>query len=152
MGATYNDGPISVTIAESDVANDNSGSLVDTINKDASATTISSVKQAAQSAAKVGSLAASDGVAAGELVKTGSVTGLSGAAAGVVTSAVVFTNSYPTATDNVLLTLLDPSSQGIVFGGVWVTAVSDTGFTLNVNVTTAVTGSTFSVAWLALGH
>lgn len=108
--------------------------------------------QASIDASEAGALAASDGTVAGELVKVGAINGLSGAATGVVTANVAFTNDFPTATDNVQLTILTPSAQAIVFGGLWVTAVTNSGFTINANVTTADAGSTFDVGWLALGH
>lgn len=103
-------------------------------------------------AAGVGAIAASDGVSAGELMKSGAVTGVSIAATGVVTSAVTFTNAFPAALDNVILTLRNPSAQTGAFGGVWTTSESATGFTINVDVTTAVAGGTVSVGYIAVGH
>jgi len=101
---------------------------------------------------QVGAMATSDGLVAGELVKSGVVTGLSGAAAGVVTSAVVLTTPFPTNIDNIHLTIGSPSVQTLVFGGLWETNRSKTGFTINVDITTLQAGSTFNVRWVAYGH
>ena len=94
----------------------------------------------------------SQGLAASELIKSGNITGLSGAAAGVVSAAVAFTTAFPTALDNIALTIRTPSVQTLVFGGLWTTAESAAGFTANADVTTAVAASTFAVGWLAFGH
>jgi hypothetical protein len=100
--------------------------------------------------AGVGALAASQGLTAGELVKAGVVTGLSTAAAGVVTSAVAFGTPFPTALDTVLLAAAD-ATAGAVFT-LYSTSRSASGFTINVDVTTAVASGVVSVFWVALGH
>lgn len=100
----------------------------------------------------VGALAANQGLVSGEIVKSGVATGISIAATGVVTDTVSFTVGFPTALDNVLLTLANPSAAGAAFGGLWWSNGGVDGFTINLNVTTAVSGATISVAWLALGH
>ena len=94
----------------------------------------------------------SQGLSAGELIKSGNATGLSGGTAGVVTSAITFSTAFPTALDNVLLSLRTPSVQTLVFGGLWTTAEGTSGFTINADITTAVASSTFAVGWLAFGH
>lgn len=86
------------------------------------------------------------------LMQEGTLTGLSAGAAGVVTSAAAYGAAFPTATDLVLLSITNPSSQGIGFGGEWSTGVGPAGFTANVNIVTAVAGATFNVNWIALGH
>ena len=94
----------------------------------------------------------SQGLSAGESLKSGNATGLSGGTAAVVTSAIAFSTAFPNDLDNVLLSIRTPSSQSLVFGGLWTTSESAGGFTINANVTTAVSSSTFAVGWLALGH
>ncbi len=103
-------------------------------------------------AAGTGALAKSDGLQAGELVKSGTVTGVSVAATGVVTSAVTLTAAFPTALDNVMLTLRNPSAQTGVFGGLWTTLEGTAGFTINLDVTTAITSGTANIGWIAFGH
>lgn len=133
-----------VKIPESNITNDNSGNLATVIGADTSATTIPP--------AKVSGLGVSQGLTAGGLVKSGVVSGLSGAAAGVVTSAVAFGAAFPTALDQVELTIRVPSAQGIGFGGIWTTAEAAGGFTINADIVTAVAASTFEVGWVAYGH
>jgi hypothetical protein len=151
--AGYNAGPVAAgQIVESAVVNDNSGNLLTVANADSSATVLALAKQAADTPARVGTLGVSQGLTAGGSIKSGEVTGLSAGAAGVVTAAVNFAAPFPTALDNVVLTIRAPSSQGIGFGGVWTTAEGTGGFTINVAITTAVAGATFSVGWVAFGH
>lgn len=103
-------------------------------------------------AAGVGALGVSQGLTAGGLIKVGAVANLSGAAVGVVTSAVAFGAAFPAALDAVQLTIRTPSSQAIGISAPWTTAEGLGGFTINVNVTAAVAGSTFNVGWEAKGH
>lgn len=102
--------------------------------------------------AEANTLGVSQGLTAGGLIKSGVVVGLSGAAVAVVTSAVAFGAAFPNALDNVEFTIRTPSAQGIGFGGVWSTAESAAGFTVNVDVTALVAASTFDVGWVAYGH
>lgn len=143
--AKFNVGVIAAAdIPEAALVNDNSGNMVAVINADASATTINP--------AKANGLGVSQGLTAGGLVKSGVVNGLSGAAAGVVTSVVALGTAFPTALDNVELTIRTPSVQTIGMSAPWTTAEGAGGFTINVNITTAVAASTFDVGWVAYGH
>jgi hypothetical protein len=162
------------TVAEQSVVVDNTGTLVQDINADTSANTIVNAKVqglvnlathafsayplvpgtdvAHDTAAGVGALAANQGLQAGEIVKAGKVTGITIATTGVQTATVTFTTAFPTALDAVFVTLSDPSATAGI-SGVWTSGEATTGFTINVNVTTAAAaGSTIACYWIALGH
>jgi hypothetical protein len=161
-------------VAEQSIVPDNTGTMVNTIDADTSTATIVNAKVAGlvnlathafsayplvpgtdvahDTAAGVGALAANQGLQAGELVKVGKVTGISTAATGVATASVTFTTAFPTALDAVFLTLSDPSATAGI-SGIWSSAEATTGFTVNVNVTTAAAaGSTIGCYWIAFGH
>lgn len=80
--------------------------------------------------------------------------GLAIDAAAVVQKAVVLATPYPTSLDRVFLTLREPTEQDARFGGVWTTAETQAGFTINVAVATAsgTAGATVNVGWQAVGH
>ena len=96
----------------------------------------------------VGDLVDSDGTA--RMIKAGQVTGISTAAVAVATSVVDFTNAFPNGVDLIILSMQDLT--GGVVTGVYTSAESKTGFTINANVTTAGAGTTVAVSWLAFGH
>lgn len=100
-------------------------------------------------AANVGGLAASDGLVAGEHVKAGTVS-VSVAATGVATTAVSFAAAFATGCDAVFLTL-EGLGGAVINGGPYVSSVSATGFSANLDVTTAGTGSV-TIYYVAFGH
>ena len=94
-------------------------------------------------------LGASDGVEADEQVKLGTFS-ITGTATGTATDVITFPTAFPTATDGVLLTFTSLGGASIS-GGPVATAVSATGVTVSVDITTAGTGDVTGT-YLALGH
>ena len=86
--------------------------------------------------------------------QAGLVAGVAIDAATTVQKAIVLPTPYPTSIDRVFLTLREPTEQDAVFGGVWTTAETKDGFTVNVKVTTAsaTAGATVNVGWQTVGH
>jgi len=85
-------------------------------------------------------------------IRHGVVTGIPITSVGVQTVTVNFTPSYytPYVRPRIVATFQDPSATDFA-GFIYITNVSNTGFTLNVKITTAsaTAGATVSVAWIA---
>lgn len=99
----------------------------------------------------------------GKFVKFGQATGIAVDSTGIKTFTISFTSAsgyitgganYANALDYVMLTLSDLSATDAVLGGVWVSGMSSSGFTINVKVTTAsaTVGATVKCNWSALGY
>jgi len=84
--------------------------------------------------------------------QNGNITGISTASVTVVTNTVTFPRAYPTGlVPKIFLTLLNLSDTSTRFGGLWVSSVSNTGFTWSIAVTIAgAGGSTVSLSWESL--
>lgn len=96
----------------------------------------------------VGDLVDSDGTA--RMLKMGKVAGLSTGAVAVATSVVDFANAFPNGLDLVILSMQDLTGGTVT--GIYTSAESAAGFTINVNVTTAGSGTTVAISYIAIGH
>jgi hypothetical protein len=84
----------------------------------------------------------------------GEIDGIAIDSIGIKSFPVVFAKPYVNLLDEVIPVLKDPSATDAVFGGVWYSGDSVTGFTLNVHVTTAsaTVGATIKARWKSLGQ
>ena len=86
--------------------------------------------------------------------EAGQVTGISTGSLGLRTATVTYPRAYPSGvTPIVQLTLQSPTDSNSRFGGIWASAVTNTGFTINIAITTSgVAGSTVSCTWIATSY
>ena len=86
----------------------------------------------------------------GEQIAAGTATGLSVASVATATATVTLPTAFPTSCDYVVATVSSAVGSAVL-GPISITGKSATGFTINLPVTTAGSG-TVSVDWVAFGH
>ena len=83
------------------------------------------------------------------LEQHGQVTGLDVNATAVLTATVTFDEPFPSGVVPIVTLTLDKSNGGAARGTIWVQAVTNTGFDYYYDVTTADSGNTNDLNWVA---